>query len=198
MDAIVRARDLPARIADYEPSDWLMLVDPCCFPSLGLQPTSLMLEDDRGPRGRPRVRHLVALEAHPEGTTELVQLDAAGSVRRIQRYYDDATWLFTSGVACSLLPVSCTIGVEALPYTSLRELRRTLADRGVPSSDVPIDGGAFDLRKSTTCSASPSAWCSTTLPDGGPRTTAGSRWGRGVRSIPRPASSGPWCSTTGW
>jgi lipopolysaccharide/colanic/teichoic acid biosynthesis glycosyltransferase len=145
VDAIVRARDLPARIADYEPSDWLMLVDPRCFPSLGLQPTSLMLEDDRGPRGRPRVRHLVALEAHPEGTTELVQVDAVGSVRRIQRYYDDATWLFTSGVACSLLPVSCTIGVEALPYTSLGELRRTLSNRGVPSSDIPIDGGAFDL-----------------------------------------------------
>ena len=145
VDAVVRARDLAARIADYEPSDWLMLVDPRCFPSLGLQPTALMIEGDRGPRGRPRVRHLVALEAHPEGTTELVQLDSAGSVKRIQRYYDDATWLFTSGVACSLLPVSCTIGVEALPFTSLRDLRRTLADRGIPSSDVPIEGGAFDL-----------------------------------------------------
>lgn len=145
VDAIVHTRDLPARIADYEPSDWLMLVDPTCFPSMGLQPSALMLDDDRGPRGRPRVRHLVALEAHPEGTTELVQLDSAGSVKRIQRYYDDATWLFTSGVACSLLPVSCTIGVEALPFGSLRDLRRTLADRGVPSSDVAIDGGAFDL-----------------------------------------------------
>ena len=145
VDAVVRARDLPARVADYEPSDWLMLVDPRCFPSMGIQPSALMLEDDRGPRGRARVRHLVALEAHAAGTTECVQLDASGSVKRIQRYYDEATWLFTSGVACSLLPVSSTIGMEALPFTSLRDLRRTLADRGVPSSDVPIDGGAFDL-----------------------------------------------------
>jgi lipopolysaccharide/colanic/teichoic acid biosynthesis glycosyltransferase len=144
VDAIVRAGDLPARIADYEPSDWLMLVDPRCFPSTGLKPSALMLENGREPRGH-RVRHLVALEAHAAGTTECVQLDASGSVKRIQRYYDAATWSFTSGVACSLLPVSCTIGADALPFMSLRDLRRTLADRGVPSSDVPIDGGAFDL-----------------------------------------------------
>ena len=77
VDAIVHARDLPARIADYEPSDWLMLVDPRCFPSMGLQPSALRLETGRGPGGGQRVRHLVALEAHSAGTTECVQLDAS-------------------------------------------------------------------------------------------------------------------------
>src|SRR6185295_4112705 len=99
-------------------------------------------DDDRRPH---RVRHLVALESHAAGTRECVQLDADGTVRRIQRYYDSATWLFTSGVAASLIPVSCTLGGPDLPFTSLVDLRRSLAERGVPSHDVPIDGGAFDL-----------------------------------------------------
>jgi lipopolysaccharide/colanic/teichoic acid biosynthesis glycosyltransferase len=142
VDAIVPTHELAARIADYEPSDWLLLVDPRCFPSTGLEPNALTLENDSGPQ---RVRHLVALEAHPGGTTERVQLDADGTVRRIQRYYDSSTWVFTSGVACSLLPVSCTSGASDLPFGSLGDLRRTLAERGVPSNDVPIVGEAFDL-----------------------------------------------------
>jgi lipopolysaccharide/colanic/teichoic acid biosynthesis glycosyltransferase len=142
VDAVVPARELAARIADFEPSDWLLLVDPRCFPSTGLELSALLSEQGRHPQP---VRHLVALEAHPAGTTECVQLDANGTVRRIQRYYDSATWPFTSGIACSLLPVSCTIGGRELPFASLRDLRRSLAERGVPSSDVPIYGGAFDL-----------------------------------------------------
>ena len=142
VDGIVPARDLAARIADYEPSDWLVMVDPLCFPSMGLVPSALILDGDHGPR---RVRHLVALEAHPGGTTERVQLGPNGTVGRIQRYYDSSTWPFTSGVACSLLPVSCTMGSADLPFASLRGLRRSLAERGVPSNDVFLRGGAFDL-----------------------------------------------------
>src|SRR4029077_6942335 len=77
--------------------------------------------------------------------TERVHLGANGTVGRIQRYYDSATWPFTSGVACSLVPVSCAIQASDLPFTSLSALRRGLADRGVPSNDVFIGGGAFDL-----------------------------------------------------
>jgi len=142
VDEILPARELAARISDYEPSDWLIVVDPRCFPAIGLVPSALLLDDESGPR---RVRHLVALEAHPGGTTERVQLGPNGTVGRIQRYYDYATWPFTSGVACSLVPVSSTIGSIDLPLTSLRELRRSLAAHGVPSSDVFIRGGAFDL-----------------------------------------------------
>jgi len=142
VDTVVPTSELATHIGNYEPSDWLMLVDPRCFPSAGLEPSVLLAEGDR--RLQP-VRHLVALESHPAGTTECVQLDAKGSVRRIQRYYDSATWPFTSGVACSLLPVSCTIGAGDLTFTSLRDLRRRLVEHGIPSSDVPINGGAFDL-----------------------------------------------------
>jgi len=103
VDAIVPASDLASRIAEYEPSDWLVIVDPRCTPSAGLDRRALMLESDGGPR---RARHLVVLEAHPGGTTERVQVGANGTVDRIQRFYDSATWPFTSGVACSILPVS--------------------------------------------------------------------------------------------
>jgi lipopolysaccharide/colanic/teichoic acid biosynthesis glycosyltransferase len=144
VDAIVHARELGVRIADYEPSDCLVILDPRCTPLAGLEPDDLTLESDAGPR---RVRHLVALEAHPGGTTERVQLGANGTVGRIQRYYDSATWPFTSGVACSVLPVSCTLGASDLPFGSLRDLRRSLAERGVPSHDVFIRGGAFDLSR---------------------------------------------------
>src|SRR6185295_12589067 len=133
-----------ALIAEYEPSDWLVILDPRCVPTQGFTAGALRLDTERGPR---RVRHLVALEAHPGGTTERVQLGANGTVGRIQRYYDSATWPFTSGVASSLLPVSCTMGARDLPFTSLRDLRRCLAERGVPSYDVFVRGSAFDLSR---------------------------------------------------
>lgn len=142
VDAILPARDLAVRLADYEPSDWLVIVDPRCFPSIWLAPGVFAPENGGGLHP---VRHVVALEAHPGGTTERLQIDADGTLRRIQRYYDSATWPFTSGVACSLLPVSCTMGGGDLPFASLRDLRRRLAERGIPSSDVSLDGGAFDL-----------------------------------------------------
>jgi hypothetical protein len=46
VDAIVPARELAARIADYEPSDWLVIVDPRCVPLTGLEPSVLVLEND--------------------------------------------------------------------------------------------------------------------------------------------------------
>jgi lipopolysaccharide/colanic/teichoic acid biosynthesis glycosyltransferase len=142
VEAIVPASELTALIGEYEPSDWLVIVDPRCFPSIGLVQSALLPDGDGGPR---RVRHLVALEAHPGGTTERVQVDAAGSVGRIQRYYDSTTWPFTSGVACSFIPVSSMVGASDLPFASLRQLRRSLSERGVPSNDVFLRGGAFDL-----------------------------------------------------
>jgi lipopolysaccharide/colanic/teichoic acid biosynthesis glycosyltransferase len=144
VEAVVPARDLAARLADYEPSDWLLMVDPACVPGSGLNPRPLLRESDGGAR---RVRHLVALETHPGGTTERVHLASDGGVGRIQRYYDAATWPFVSGIACSLLPVSCTLGAPALPFGSLRDLRRALSERGIPSHDVFVRGGAFDLSR---------------------------------------------------
>jgi lipopolysaccharide/colanic/teichoic acid biosynthesis glycosyltransferase len=142
VDAIVPAGALAGRIADYEPSDRLVVVDPRCFPAQWLEAGALVLPNGHGPHS---ARHLVALESHPGRTTERFQLNADGTVRRIQRYYDSTTWLVTSGVACSIVPISCIMPASDTPFASLRDLRRSLAEHGIPSNDVPIDGGSFDL-----------------------------------------------------
>src|SRR5262245_22961979 len=81
VDTVVAAADLSGHLAGYEPSDWLMMVDPRCFPADGL-PAEALLEG-LGSRAR-WVRHLLALESNAAGLRECVELDGAGRVRRIQ------------------------------------------------------------------------------------------------------------------
>jgi lipopolysaccharide/colanic/teichoic acid biosynthesis glycosyltransferase len=142
LNRVLAGRALEAWLDDCEPSDSLVVLDPRCVPTG--DPGRMPPSDEDGPR---RVQHLVALEHHPGGTTERVQVDAHGEVGRIQRYFDSATWPFTSGVASSVVPVSCLVGAGDVPFTSLRELRRALAARGVPSSDVFLRGGSYDLTR---------------------------------------------------
>ena len=56
-------------------------------------------------------------------------------------------WSVTSGVVCSLVPVSSALKAISVPLTSLVELRTALAAQGVPSRDVPIRGGVYDLSR---------------------------------------------------
>lgn len=131
-------------LASHEPSDWLLMIDPRCYPAEGYGAADLL----EGAAADPRwVRHLVALEDIESGAKEFVQLDAEGRVSKIQRYYEAVTWSLTAGVACSLLPVSTALILQELPFTSLPELRGALAARGVPCQDVPVTGGIFDLTK---------------------------------------------------
>ena len=140
-DVVVFAADLGGHLSTYEPSDWLLMIDPRCFPAAGLRLAPLF----EGLAASPRwVRHLVALEANAAGTRECVEFDAAGRVRRIQRYYDAVTWTFADGVCCSLVPASCAMMLD-VPFTSLPQLRTALCSRGVPSNDLPLGGPAFDL-----------------------------------------------------
>ncbi len=140
------ARALDAHLARLEPSDWLFLVDPRCFPTEGFDPETLLRHSSVDPRW---ARHLVALDAGATGTKEHVDLDPEGRVRRIQRYYDAVTWPFAAGVAASLLPRSCNLTADELSLRSLADLRLSLASRGVPSRDLPLPGGALDLSEET-------------------------------------------------
>ena len=137
---------LPAfaeRFHSYEPSDRLLLTDPTCFPleerDAGL---ARLNEEDDDPRG---VKHLIAIQRGFEGTREYLDADASGRVRAIQRYYDDVTWPFGGGVACSLVPVASVRVSFELPLASLPRLRRILASEGVPSRDLPLEHGAVNL-----------------------------------------------------
>ncbi len=129
-------------LTSQDPSDWLLMIDPRCYPAEGYGAADLI----EGAAADPRwVRHLVALEDIESGAKEFVQLDAEGRVSKVQRYYEAITWSLTAGVACSLLPVSTALILQELPFTSLPELRTALAARGVPCQDVPVAGGIFDL-----------------------------------------------------
>jgi len=143
--AVVGTRDFRDWLAGCEPSDFLLLVDPRCFPVDVLEEADLVF---RHPAADPRwARHLVALDLSPAGTRERVDLDGSGRVRRIQRYYEAVTWPFASGVACSLLPVSCGLVAGELSFNSLGGLRRALNAAGVPSRDLPLSGAALDLTR---------------------------------------------------
>jgi lipopolysaccharide/colanic/teichoic acid biosynthesis glycosyltransferase len=143
VEAILPAMDLGARLGGYQPSDWLLITDSRQLPVEGLDLRGLVTNLDGASRW---ARHLVTLEATVAGTQECVQFDPEGRVSRIQRYYEDVTWPFAAGVACSLLPAAaCTLRGGRLPFHSLPELRATLAAQGVASRDSPITGGTFDL-----------------------------------------------------
>jgi lipopolysaccharide/colanic/teichoic acid biosynthesis glycosyltransferase len=140
--SVLPVRDFAAHLAAYEPSDCLLVVDPQLFPVEDLAPGSLVRHPIYDHRW---VRHLVSLATSDGGTRECLELDAGGRVRRIQRYYDDLTWPFAAGVCCSLLPAACAAMISDMPFTSLSELRRHLAARGIPGRDLPVAGPVFDL-----------------------------------------------------
>lgn len=143
VEAVLPAREFAARLATYEPSDCLLIIDPRLLPER-LGPEALLrraIHDHRW------VRHLVPLATSEGGTRECVEFDPEGQVRRIQRYYDDVTWPFADGVCCTILPGACAAAASDLAFTSLGELRGNLAARGIPSRDLPVSGAVFDLRQ---------------------------------------------------
>jgi lipopolysaccharide/colanic/teichoic acid biosynthesis glycosyltransferase len=141
VEGVVYAQELAGQLSTFEPSDWLFMIDPRCYPAHGFPLQTLFEERGDAPHWS---RHLLALEANPAGTRECVEFDPSGRVRRIQRYYDGVTWTFAKGVCSSLLPASCAMMLD-VPFTSLPQLRSALATRGVPSHDIPLVGPAFDL-----------------------------------------------------
>jgi lipopolysaccharide/colanic/teichoic acid biosynthesis glycosyltransferase len=131
-------------LASHELSDALLFVDPRCLPIIGYQFSELIRHQALDPRV---AHHLVAFERASSGTKERVCLDATGQVRAIQRHYENATWSSISGIAATLVPCACSDVTEGQPPRSLAELRELLNSHGVPSRDVAIEGGAFDLRE---------------------------------------------------
>jgi lipopolysaccharide/colanic/teichoic acid biosynthesis glycosyltransferase len=143
LESVARLPDFAERLFRYEPSDRLLLTDPGCFPIDAEDPAfARFKEQDDDPRG---VKHLVAIPRSGEGTKEYMDADSSGRIRSIQRYYDTVTWPFGGGIACSQVPVaSLRVSFEP-PLNSLSRLRRALSAEGVPSRDLPLEGGAVNL-----------------------------------------------------
>src|SRR5262249_18481124 len=115
---VVDAKGLAQQVHGHEPSDWLLIADPCNYPAAGWELAGFVADLSENPR---TVRHLVTSDTSSAGTKEYVQYNAEGHVERIQRFYDGVTWPFASGISCTLLPVSCTLLLKGFPYASLTE-----------------------------------------------------------------------------
>jgi lipopolysaccharide/colanic/teichoic acid biosynthesis glycosyltransferase len=125
-----------------ELSDAFLIVDPRCLPVGDSQISALI----RAHAAEPRVaHHLVAFDAPAAGTKERLNFDATGQIRGIHRHYEEATWPFLSGIVATVLPGAAGILTAGLASRSLTGLRSALAARGVPSSDIPVEGGALNL-----------------------------------------------------
>jgi len=61
------------------------------------------------------------------------------------RHYESTTWPFIAGVSAMLVPVASGLFSDGLVAPSLGDLRRLLVERGIPSRDVPVQGGIFEL-----------------------------------------------------
>jgi lipopolysaccharide/colanic/teichoic acid biosynthesis glycosyltransferase len=142
VQVVASAEHFADALSGLELSDALLIVDPRCMPVEGFQFAKLQHEHALEPRVS---HHLVAFETAVAGTKERVCFDRSGKIRAIQRFYEQATWPFVSGVNATLVP--CASGFQAGGFIprSLAELRQILLSRGVPSRDIPIEGGALDL-----------------------------------------------------
>lgn len=129
------------------PGDWLLFVDPLCFP---LEPIAEGPVLARLAHSGSAI-HLVSMSQNPGGMTDRVQYDRRGVVRGIHRFYDRRTWMFVSGVSGTLLPASLfgAVRSELEISQSLADFRRAIATCGVPARDVGINGTTLDLRRET-------------------------------------------------
>jgi lipopolysaccharide/colanic/teichoic acid biosynthesis glycosyltransferase len=129
-------------LARFEPADHLLFVDAGSYPVDGLDLGQLV----RAGAGDARmVLHLLAFEASSHGTKELVDAGPDGRVRRIQRYYEQVTWPFPTGVVATLAPVACLAGAVDESTVTLTALRSALAAHGMAGQDIPYRGGLCDL-----------------------------------------------------
>ncbi len=142
VNIVTSASALSRALASAEPSDLLLFVDPRCLPVNVAQLGAMVAE---AAEHQQIARHLVGYAADLAGTRESVIVDADGHVRSVHRYFKPATWPFLAGVAASVVPVSSGILPLAQMPASLLELRQVLVSLGVPSRDVVMQSGAFDL-----------------------------------------------------
>jgi lipopolysaccharide/colanic/teichoic acid biosynthesis glycosyltransferase len=135
------ADDFGELVGRCELSDAILLIDPRCLTLADAELANLVHDYTTEPRV---VHSLVAFEAF-EGSKEHVSFDSDGQIRGIQRYYDQNTWAVIAGIGAMIVPVACGVLGNGLFPRSFAALRQILAGRGVPSRDVPIQGGALDL-----------------------------------------------------
>jgi len=122
----------------FEPSDVVVVLDPCHWPANGFDLAALL---EQRPDDRWAV-HAVSLGKDLEGMLEDVQCDLDGCVNRVRRYYDMVTWPKAGPIWASAAPLSALEGVS---FFSPSQLRAALSARGILSQDVSVSSSSTDL-----------------------------------------------------
>ncbi len=117
-------------LAQREPSDWVLIIDPMVH-ALSDLPLRRFADQARETR---QVAHLLAAAPSQPVANDRILLDAEGQVRRIQRYYAGTTQVQRHGVICSMLPVTVLHAVDECPIDGLQGLRQALVQQGTPHS----------------------------------------------------------------
>lgn len=119
-------------LAQREPSDLLLLIDPRILPLGELDLAPLVAVDND-----PRIsRFRVAIDNCPAGADEWAALDLHGNVARVQRYYDEVTRLATRGVYAAAMPATAFSLRGQRHVEPLARLRAAAVAAGAPTSDA--------------------------------------------------------------
>ena len=139
--------DTPQALADafagHELSDALLFVDPRCLPTGGLAFADLLRHHLAEPQRCPSPRRLRARNRRHErdACRSTAAARSAGFIATTSSPHGRSSPASTA----SVVPCACGVASGGDLPRSLDELRHLLISRGVPSRDVPIDGGALDL-----------------------------------------------------
>ncbi|NLX13673.1 MAG: hypothetical protein GXY44_08480 [Phycisphaerales bacterium] len=137
--------DFPRFLAGCENGDYILLIDPRCWPVAGFsfEAVAGMLRDYRA------VTHVVGVHAREECVREVVERAYDGKIRRVQRLYDIVLWpdVASQQIVYSLIPAQAMVQI---PFTSLMQLRGVLSGRGVLSRDLPHLSGIIDLAEESS------------------------------------------------
>jgi lipopolysaccharide/colanic/teichoic acid biosynthesis glycosyltransferase len=138
--SVLRRDRLAALLAEFEPGDYLLVIDAARWPSAGFDVKAL----HSVPAHCQGAVHALAVGHDPEATREVVDCDESGRVRRVQRLYQARSWTPLPGamVCFSMVPARA---IGDLPLQSLDELRLALSSRGVLTRDVPFASDIVDL-----------------------------------------------------
>ena len=134
--------ELTASLNEYEPADYLLVIDPTRWPVDGFD-LDAVVRDHGEYRG---ATHGVAIGADAESTREYIERDEEGNVRRVQRFYRRMSWPDAAGtqIFFSLVPVR---SVGDVCFTSLAQLRAALSAKGVLNRDIPVPSDPIDLKE---------------------------------------------------
>jgi lipopolysaccharide/colanic/teichoic acid biosynthesis glycosyltransferase len=131
--------DLPEYLRQLETSDYLLVIDPRYWPRQGYDFRPLV--EDADYRG---ATHAVSVGAESTMIRELVECDAAGKVKRVQRYYKPVNWPEMADAAGLYSVVPARTAASA-SFESVGHLRADLVRRGVLSRDWPVETDLLDL-----------------------------------------------------